>query len=239
MNETKPQGSPVLAVLEAVGLTILALVIGLVAGIVFIIPLVVFDYGIETRPVVVVSLIAAQLGFLLAGALYVRYRSVSIRIVRPSRTDWRYIGGGLIVALVAAITLSFVLDWLGLLPGSVLEDMATTDPTILLILAGLSLVLVAPAEELLFRGAIQGRLREFFGPLAAIATASIVFGLLHLTNYTGAVAPVVAGALLITIIGAIFGVLYELTDNLAVPIIVHGVYNAILMSISYVGTVYV
>ena len=203
MDKTEPQGSPALAVLEAIGLTILALVIGLVAGVVFIVPLVVFDYGIETRPVLVAGLVGAQLGFLIAGVVYVRYREVPVRVELPSRSDWRYIAGGLAVALVAAVALSFVLSWLELLPGSVLEDMATTDPTILLVLAGLSLVLVAPAEELLFRGAIQGRFREFFGPVAAIAVASVVFGALHLANYTGAVAPIVAGGLLISVIGAI------------------------------------
>lgn len=232
------KGTPKRAVLEVIGLTILALVIGILAGVIFIVPLIIFDYGVEARPVVIAGLVGAQLGFLIAGYLYIRYRDVPVRIEIPSSSDLAYIGGGLVVALVAAISLSYALVWLDLLPGSVIEEMAMTDPTILLILAGLSVLLVAPAEEVLFRGAIQGRLRVVFSPSLAIITASLVFGSLHLTNYTGRIGPILAGAVLISVIGAIFGALYELTDNLTVPIVVHGVYNAILMSISYLSVIY-
>ncbi len=237
VGTTEATGSPALAILEAIGLTVLAVLIGIVAGVVFIVPLIVFDYAIEARPVTVASLVGTQLGFLIAGYLYSRYRDVPLRIERPSRSDLAYIVGGVVAALVAAITLSVALQWLDLLPGSVIEDVAAADPTMLLILAVLSLVLVAPAEELLFRGAIQGRLRTMFGPVTAVVIASLVFGALHLTNYTGRIGPIVAGALLISVVGAIFGALYEVTDSLTVPIVVHGVYNAILMSISYVSVV--
>ncbi|WP_226013229.1 CPBP family intramembrane glutamic endopeptidase [Halomicrobium salinisoli] len=237
MGTAEANSAPAQAVLEAIGLTLLAVLIGIVAGVVFVVPLIVLDYAIEARPVTVAGLVGTQLGFLIAGYLYSRYRDVPIPIERPSRSDLAYIGGGVGVALVAAITLSVALQWLDLLPGSVIEDMAATDPTLLLVLAVLSLVLVAPAEELLFRGAIQGRLRTVFGPVTAVAVASLVFGALHLTNYTGRVGPIVAGALLISVVGTVFGALYELTGSLTVPIVAHGVYNAILMSVSYVSVV--
>lgn len=56
---------------------------------------------------------------------------------------------------------------------------------------------------------------------------------MHLANYTGRLLPIVAGALMIAVIGAILGTLYERTDNLVVPIIVHASYNAILLLASY------
>lgn len=55
---------------------------------------------------------------------------------------------------------------------------------------GLAVVLgavVAPIEELLFRGAIQGRLRRAFGPTGAIVGASARFACVHVLNFTGPV----------------------------------------------------
>jgi len=97
----------------------------------------------------------------------------------------------------------------------------------------LSIVLVAPAEEFLFRGVIQGRLRRSLGPVGAVVGSSLLFGSLHLGNYTGETAAVVAGAVLIACVGTVFGTLYERTQNLVVPIVAHGVYNTILMVLSF------
>jgi hypothetical protein len=39
---------------------------------------------------------------------------------------------------------------------------------------------------------------------------------------------------MITVVGSIFGALYERTGNLVVPILVHATYNTILFGLSYV-----
>ena len=75
--------------------------------------------------------------------------------------------------------------------------------------------------RLLFRGVVQRRLRDQFGPTPAIGGASLLLGSMHLANYSGRLAPVVAEALMIAAVGAVFGVVYERTDNLAAPILVH------------------
>ena len=36
-----------------------------------------------------------------------------------------------------------------------------------------------------FRGVIQGRLGRSFGPIAAVIESSLLFGSIHLRNYTG------------------------------------------------------
>jgi len=46
----------------------------------------------------------------------------------------------------------------------------------------------------------------------------------------------VAGALLIAIVGAVFGVLYERTSNLVVPILAHGAYNVVLFVLAFLGS---
>nr|WP_303646822.1 CPBP family intramembrane glutamic endopeptidase [Haloarchaeobius salinus] len=123
---------------------------------------------------------------------------------------------------------------LDLVPGSVIEESGTIDPNFFLGVAVLSVLIVAPAEEYLFRGVVQGRLRETFGPVGAVVGSSLLFGSVHLANYTGSVEQVVAGALLIAGTGAVLGALYEWTDNLTVPIVTHALYNVVLAGTAYV-----
>lgn len=229
-------GSALRAILEVIGLTVLAFVVALVAGIAFIVPLLVLGYNIQATFVLVGSTGVSQLAMFGLGYGYLRYRGLSVPIAVPTKTALGYTLGGLVVALAAATGLSLLLATLGLLPGSVIGDTAAMNPTFLLGLAVLSVVIVAPVEEFLFRGVIQGRLRGRFGPFAAILGSSLLFGSMHLANYTGRLLPIVAGALMIAVVGAIFGALYEWTDNLVVPTIVHASYNVILLLVSYAMT---
>ena len=224
---------PIAPILAVLGVTVLAFVLSLGAGVAFLVPMLVLGYGVETTPVLLGATAAGQVGFLLAGYAYVRFRDVRVPLRVPSRSDALAVAGGTVVALAAAVALSAVLNALDLVPESVIGDVVTADPTFLLGLAVLSVLVVAPAEELLFRGAVQGTLRERYGPVPAVAGASLLFGSMHLTNYTGALLPVIAGASLIAAVGAVFGALYEWTDNLAVPVAAHATYNTVLLTLSY------
>jgi hypothetical protein len=213
----------------------MAFLIAILAGAVFVVPLLVLGYDIQTTVVLVGSTAASQLGMFALAVWYRTRRRVSIPLSRPSRAQLGYVVGGVLGALIAAIGLSLVLDALGLLPNSVISDVVTANPTYLLGLAVLSAFLIAPVEEFVFRGVIQGRLRQQFGPLPAILGASVLFGSMHLANYTGQFRAVLAGALLIASVGAIFGAIYERTQNLLVPILVHGGYNVVLLVSSYLA----
>ncbi|WP_336000233.1 CPBP family intramembrane glutamic endopeptidase [Halorientalis halophila] len=220
-------------VAELVGLTVAAFLVSLIAGVAFIVPMFVLGYGIETTLVLVGSTAAGQVAFLGVGYAYSRLRDISVAIARPSGRQLLVALGGTVAALVVATVLSVVLTVLDLLPQSVIGEIATRNPTFLLGLAALSVVLVAPAEEWLFRGVIQGRLRQRVGPVPAIAGSSLLFGSMHLANYAGSLLSVVAGAALIVAVGCIFGALYEYTDNLTVPIVTHATYNVVLMVLAY------
>lgn len=231
--EVEQEHRPGRALAVAVGLTVVGLLASLLGGVALAIPVFLLDFDIASPSVLVALTAAGQLGLLAVAYGYARYADIRVRLAMPDRRDLGYVVVGLLVALGLVVVLSVVLSALGLAPGSVIEDAAANDPTLLLGLAALSLLLVAPAEEFLFRGVVQGRLRRAFGPVAAIAAASLLFGSLHLANFTGALAPIVAGALLIALVGAVFGTLYELTDNLVVPIVAHAVYNVVLFSIAF------
>jgi len=72
-------------------------------------------------------------------------------------------------------------------------------------------------EELLFRGILQTKLSGWVGSYVAVGLSSIIFGLLH------AVTPLYA--ILATIASIYFGGLFIYSDNLAVPILCHAIYD--------------
>ena len=222
-------------VLELVGLTAGIFLVSIVAGVAFVVPLIALGYAVETTIVLVGLTAVGQLAMFGLGAAYRRYRAVSIPVGFPSLSNIGYAVAGVVVAIGLAIGLSAALIALGLLPSSGIGETAITNPTYLLALAALSVVVVAPVEEFVFRGVVQGRLRQHVGPVPAVVGASLLFGSLHLGNYTGNPVAIVAAALMIAAIGTVFGALYELTDNLAVPVLAHAVYNVILLVASYVA----
>lgn len=219
----------------SVGITIAATALSAVAGVLIAVPLFVLGLDIESTAVIVSLLIGGQIGFFAVGYLYVRRYSLSIPIERPERRDLGYAVGGAIAALVFATGASGVLTWLGLTPGAVLEEIVTQNPIVALWMALLSIVVVAPVEEYLFRGVIQGRLRRTFSAPSAIVLASVLFGSLHFGNYVGSMSTVVGWSLLIAGVGVIFGSIYERTNTLIVPVVAHAIYNTVLFTVGYVA----
>jgi len=78
------------------------------------------------------------------------------------------------------------------------------------------------AEELLFRGVVQQIVGEYSGPLLGILAGSLIFGLAH---------PLSATYFVVTaLMGAYLGWLWIASDgNLLVPMIVHGLYDFLLL----------
>jgi membrane protease YdiL (CAAX protease family) len=115
----------------------------------------------------------------------------------------------------------------------------TGDPLVFALYALVILAAVAPAEELLYRGAIQGGLRSAFGAGWAIVGAAGLFGLMHLGQYlvlgTPVTTAVVVSLVVIAFNGVIIGLLYERTGTLLVPIAAHGLFNVALLVIGGLG----
>ncbi len=74
-------------------------------------------------------------------------------------------------------------------------------------------------EELLFRGVIQAGMAASFGAWPGLLVASVLFGLMHALSR--------AYFVLATLMGLYLGALYQATDNLLLPVLVHGLYDAI------------
>jgi membrane protease YdiL (CAAX protease family) len=186
------------------------------------------------------SAVAAGLqfvGFLLVGVWYLRWQgSVDLFDVRlPSLREVGWAIAGLVALFVLLNIVSVIIQNLGV---ETAENAAVTqgreNPTLFLYLIVVTILLTAPAEELLFRGLVQGLFRQAYGLVPGVVVASALFGVVHWIALTGGGSRLtyiaVAGAL-----GIVLGALYETTENLAVPIIVHGAYNAILFSVAYLA----
>jgi membrane protease YdiL (CAAX protease family) len=81
--------------------------------------------------------------------------------------------------------------------------------------------LAGVGEEMLFRGVFQGVLSRWAGVGVGLTLASALFGVLHAITFTYAVLAALAGAFL--------GALWLWTGNLLTPIIVHTLYDFLLL----------
>jgi membrane protease YdiL (CAAX protease family) len=163
-----------------------------------------------------------------------RFRpSVSI----PDLKDLAVVGVGYVTAIAVAILGSVVVSSLQVDTGqNSAAEMAMEAPEILLLLIPASILIIGPGEEALFRGVVQGRIREVLSPVPGVIVPSVIFAGLHWFALSGgspegnliALGVLVGPAL-------VFGASYEYTGNLVVPALIHGIYNATLFTLLYVS----
>ena len=109
-------------------------------------------------------------------------------------------------------------------------ETAGTDPTTLFVLIAGAVLLVGPAEELLFRNVIQKYLTECLSTLSAIFLTSVLFSLAHLPLFYSPDPLITAAALAVAFgFSVVLGVAYTKTGTLIVPALIHGLYDAILI----------
>lgn len=227
------------AVAVAVGLTVAALVVGNLVALVVLVPLLVVGGGVSPLLLVGVSVFGVQVvGFVGVSLLYTRRTGRrALRVRRPTGRDAVWVAGGVVAALLVAAAAGVVMTELGLEPTSGLSELGELDTRIFLVLIPLSVLVIAPTEELLFRGVVQERLRESFGPVAGVVAASLCFGSIHFLNFGGPLAARLAPTLAIVLVSLLFGYAYERTGNLLVPVVMHGGYNAALLAVTYLSVV--
>ena len=108
----------------------------------------------------------------------------------------------------------------------------------------LALVLAGFTEEFFFRGILQSRIAAATGSeLQGLLAASLLFGVLHLPHayllptwptYGNAVWSLASVMTEYAITGVLLGVLWVKTHNLAAPVLVHGVVNALVLMTSVI-----
>lgn len=237
--------APLLAVVVAIGLAALAFVAG--NGAAILLGIVLRTAGIEITPrrAIVLSVLTLQLAAFSAVSLgYLRYRGrtlADIGLERPSLEGWITLGAGYVGMVVlwftGAIVTFVVATRLGIerQQQSIIE-IAQQDPLVFLLIGVLSVLIVGPAEELLFRGIIQSRLRETFGPVVGVGIATTLFAFAHITGFLpGSPGGALLGVSVLFLVGLVLGIAYEYTDNLVVVAVMHGLFNLTQAAFGYIG----
>lgn len=227
------------AVFDAIVLLAAAAIGGLVIVESFAVVQAVLGYGTDPVVLYLGGGGLATLWMAVLGYAYLRVHPVAIPWRMISRRELAWIGAGTVGILGMAILISTVGSILGA-SGSTnfIDSAASQNPVLVYGIAFIGvLVFIGPVEEYLYRGVIQGRLRQHFGPVVAIGLTSVGFGLGHLFSYWyGGSDLLSAGVgvsiLSIAVTSAILGGIYERTQNLTVVALIHGLVNAVLIAVS-------
>jgi membrane protease YdiL (CAAX protease family) len=244
VNQTPFQGSRVRLVAACFGLALAGILTGVVILFVLAFSLVVLlDLSVTPLGQLALSLIAIQgLGFPLVAVLYFRYKGRSLRSFVPVSVPslgelgisvGAWIGAIVITPLVATVVIALANEQ----PASnAAGETAQQNPEIVPFLIPLVFLLNAPGEELLFRGVIQGLLAERFSAWAAIVLATAAFAPLHIIALVGNPTAALLTIIIISVPSLVFGSVYELTDNLVVPSLVHALFNSSLFAGIYLSS---
>ncbi len=156
----------------------------------------------------------------LAVILFVAYRGIE-------QVGWRFrLGpGGLGAVLSNFVVFAAIGIPIGLATGFLAWNPRIISPTVLVVRFLMILFVTGLPEELLFRGLVQNGLQQTLGsPRAALALASVLFGLAHLNN--GPV-PDWRYALLASLAGIFYGRAYQRTRGLMAPAAVHALVDTV------------
>lgn len=194
--------------------------------------------AVRDRPLVLVPALTIfqSAGFVLVVVGYVRLtdRRDLIHARVPTLRGFAAAGAAIVALLVTLAGVGFLFSEFGVTTApNQIERIGRDTPAVLLPMIVLSFLAIGPGEELLFRGAIQGVFRRTYAPVPAIVLASVLFAVAHILALTGDLFAKGATILAIFLLSLILGTVYEYTDNIVVPALVHGAYNAIIFATIY------
>ncbi|QIB76555.1 CPBP family intramembrane metalloprotease [Halogeometricum borinquense] len=230
--------------LRALAVAILLAIAGPVLGLAFVflvsVPLVLT--GIEITPILNISI---SLVFLTWGGiggmafLYLRYRNEDLSyfgIHLPGLRDILAAGIGYVAALGLGYSSVILVSQLNVETGTnQAAQLGMENPEVLLLLIPASFLFIGVGEELLFRGVVQSRLRESFSPAVGILLASVIFAAIHFFAIGGTPMARLTSISILLLPSVVFGIVYEYTDNLLVPIFIHGAYDATIFFFLYLA----
>lgn len=181
-----------------------------------------FETAMQRRPIVLALVVEgalAALALLLAVIFGLKPWS---SIVLDASTLGQAVAATVPLAVLVLLMVRLPWPWVEALD-RLARDLANTlfarsGPTAVLLVS----LMAGIGEELLFRGVMQEGLERLLGPTAALLLASLLFGLAHAVTK--------AYFLVATLIGIYLGWLYLATGNLLVPILVHFLYDWIVLS---------
>lgn len=227
------------SVLTAISLSIGAYLVGNVVVLLALLSLPALGVAVASAPSLRLGLSTVLLqgvGFGGVAVAYLKLRNLEFRFAPfsvPDLRDLAVTAAGFAGVLAILFAASATLSALGVQSAqNRIVEIGQRNPNAFLVLIPLSFLLVGPAEELLYRGVVQGLLREYFHPIRAIVLASALFAAIHVFSLTGDGKFVYVG--MVFALALVLGGIYEYTGNLTVPALVHGAYNAFQFASVYV-----
>jgi membrane protease YdiL (CAAX protease family) len=178
----------------------------------------------------------ATSSYVALAVLYRRVHPVVLHVPwrRPTSREGGWVLGGVVVLIAVALGIDLLAAVVNAGEATPISAAAAVENPVLVYSVFLvaNLVFIAPAEELLFRGVIQGRLRESVGPGLAIGVTAIGFAVSHLPSYWLGGSELLSVGVLLALVtiasaGLVLGAIYERTQNLLVVSLVHGLANAV------------
>lgn len=244
--------SPLRTVGVAVGLAVLGLIllvaVGLASavGLFLVVWLATGDLPSEFSVLVVSTAVGQYVGFLGLGLAYLRYRGFDrARITDYLGVRWPTLRevGLIVVGYVAIIVV--VIVWAGLIDTLVATEPADNEgaetiaaaenPWVLPAAIALMFLVVGPCEEVLYRGVVQNRLRERLSAVPSIFIASAVFAAVHVVAFAAEPMAVLVAIGILLGPSVVFGAIYEYTQNIVVPSLLHGLHNSIIVVLILAG----
>lgn len=189
---------------------------------------------------IVALVVGSGIGLLAFTYGYLQYRDLDWSYVDLDWPDLRGVAvgiGGLITLYLLAVAVSVVFSQLGLPSAtSSIEELAEQmdRPVFLLALVPLSWLVIGPGEELVYRNIVQKYLYEHFSRRSAVVVASVVFAAVHYQQYSDPNPVAMLSTLgVVFALSLVLGYSYYKTENLLVPIFIHGTFNAIQFAALY------
>lgn len=182
-------------------------------------------------------------GFYVVCLLYICYISDNrnlINIDLPSLRDVGWIIIGFVSLIILLLVVNWIMSFLNISPA---ENAAITQgqqqPVYFLYLIPIAFLLNGPAEELLFRGLVQGLFRRAYGILPGVFFSAVLFGVVHfvaLIQSNPSTVELFSTLVVISVLGVVLGLIYEWSQNLVVPMVVHALFNAMQFGMQYLRT---
>lgn len=215
---------------------------------------VLFSLGLPETPVLLALTILQFAWFVAFGLWYLRYRGYDLDSVRsyfgvemPSLKDV-----GLILltwfvmivtaAIVGALLAQVIPELLGIEQTEPAENSVNQvieqNPEIVFGAIAFMFLVVGPAEEIMFRGVVQNRIRERLSKVPGIILASFLFASVHvlaLASSDPVAISMTITVLFVTSLG--LGWIYEYTGNLVVPTLLHGFHNSVIVAVTALGSI--
>ncbi|WP_049906371.1 CPBP family intramembrane glutamic endopeptidase [Halorubrum tebenquichense] len=235
-------GSPGIAVLTALVLGVLGPVIAVASGgIIFAIDAA--SGGLSLAASVVLTLIFGQ--YVAFGGLAIGYLAwrgfdregiieyLGIRV--PSLKEIGIVLGSWVLILISVLVVSTIVQLLGTeTAANSSAELAMGNPSIIPLFIAASFLVIGPCEEILYRGVVQGRLRESLPAAPSILLSAAIFAAIHVIALTGGASARLTTVSILFVPSLVFGAVYEYTENLVVPALLHGLHNAVLFTALYV-----